>query len=78
MKMTWHQLKNYIEEQSKANHGFLEQIVCVYDYEDGEEHTANIVELLEERSRNMDSGWVSYLTINDEVENDQIKETSFA
>ena len=76
--MTWQDLKNYIETQSKLNKDFLKQDVCVYDYNDGEEHVADIIELLNEKLEDNDSGWVSYITINDEVENGKVKKASIA
>jgi hypothetical protein len=75
--MTWKQLRDYIELQSKQNSSFLDKEVCVYNYDDGEEHVADIIELLEEKEEEEHSGWVSYLTINEEeVENGKTKETS--
>ena len=76
--MTWQDLKNYIETQSKLNKDFLKQDVCVYDYNDGEEHVADLIELLNEKLEDNDSGWVSYITINDEVENGKVKKASIA
>ena len=76
--MTWKQLKNYIETQSKNNENFLNKTVRVYDYEDGEEHSADIMEFLDTKENDMETGWVPYLTINDEVNNGEIKETSIA
>jgi len=78
LKMTWQDLKNYIDRQSKVNKDFLDQNVCVYDYQEGTEHTADLIELLNEKLEDSDSGWVSYITINDEVENGQIKKASVA
>lgn len=77
-KMTWQDLKNYIDNQSKSNKDFLKQNVCVYNYDDGQEHVADIIELLTEKLEDSDSGWVSYISINDEVENGQIKKASVA
>jgi hypothetical protein len=76
--MTWQDLKNYIETQSKGNKDFLKQDVCVYDYNDGQEHVADLIELLNEKLEDSDSGWISYITINDEVENGKIKKASIA
>ena len=69
--MKWQDLKDYIDKQSKINEDFLNQDVCVYDYQEGTEHTADLIELLNEN-------WVSYITINDEVENGKIKKASVA
>lgn len=76
--MTWKQLKDYIELQSQKNNLFLDKEICVYNYEDGEEHSVNIIELLEEKENEQDSGWVSYLTINEEIEDGQTEKTSIS
>jgi hypothetical protein len=76
--MKWQDLKNYIDTQSKDNKDFLKQDVCVYDYNDGQEHVADIIELLNEKLEDSDSGWVSYITINDEVEHGEVKKASIA
>jgi hypothetical protein len=76
--MTWQDLKTYIDQQSNYSDSFLEQKVKVYDHRDGEEYEINVLEMLEERPKHVDSGWVSYITINNEVEHGEVKETSFA
>lgn len=76
--MTWQELKTYIDQQSNYSESFLGQRVKVYDNNDGEEYEASIIELLEQRPKHSDSGWVSYITINNEDINGEIKETSIA
>lgn len=75
--MTWQELKDYIDLQAKQDNSFLNKEVCFYNY-DGEEHMADIIELLEEREDKELSGWVSYLTINEEVENGKTEEASIS
>lgn len=74
--MTWQELKNYIEQQSEQNDCFLNQIVKFYDYDEGEEYQADIIELLEERQKDQSSGWISYITIDSEVTNGKAQKAS--
>ena len=75
--MTWRELKEYIEQQDQ---NFLDSEVNVYDYNDGSEYGANVTELLLGED-DEETGWVPYLTINQEEEDEddnknEIKEAS--
>jgi hypothetical protein len=74
--MTWRELKEYIEQQDQ---NFLDSEVNVYDYNDGSEYGANVTELLLGED-DEETGWVPYLTINHEGEEndneDKTEETS--
>lgn len=74
--MTWKDLKNYIDIQTKSNQNFLDQDVYVYNYDDGSEYIADIVELFEGKLSEAEAGWAPYITINDEVSNGKIKKAS--
>ena len=76
--MTWQDLKNYIDEQSEHNKNFLKKQVFVYDYDDGEEHIVDVMELLEKKQKEDECGWVSYLTINEEIEDGETEEASIS
>jgi uncharacterized protein involved in high-affinity Fe2+ transport len=64
--MTWRELKEYIEQQDQ---NFLDSEVNVYDYNDGSEYGANVTELLLGED-DEETGWVPYLTINQEEEDE--------
>lgn len=66
--MTWKELKKYIESQDKY---FLEQQVKLYDFLSGDEYLADVTEL-----HHGHDGWIPYLSINTEVNNGKIEETS--
>lgn len=79
--MTWRELKNFINKQSKKNVGFLDSDINLYNYEDGEEYPISITELScsdDEIEDGNNTNWVVYLCINDEEQNNEtkIKETS--
>lgn len=75
--MTWRELKQFI---LKMDNRFLNSSVKLYDYYDGEEYSIDITELLinEANKEDANDGWVPYLCINNEDNNDenQTKETS--
>ena len=78
--MTWRELIAYIDGQAEnKDTDFLDSDIKVYDFNDGSEYEANVTELLCGED-NKETGWVPYLTINHEgEENDnenKIKETS--
>jgi hypothetical protein len=74
--MTWRELKEYIEHQDES---FLDSEVNVYDYDNGSEYEASVTELLLGED-DEETGWVPYLTINEEENGndnqDETKETS--
>jgi hypothetical protein len=78
--MTWRQLTQYIFKHSQ-DPDFLDSKIKIYDFNDGEEYEANVTELLFGDCED-ESGWVPYLTINQEEEEDkndnknEIKEAS--
>jgi hypothetical protein len=67
-RMTWSELKQYIDSQDKS---FLEQPVKLYDFSNGEEFFADVTELL-----NGNDGWTPYISINTEENNGETQETS--
>jgi hypothetical protein len=74
--MTWRELKNFINKQSKNNSSFLDSNINLYDYHDGEEYPVNITELScgdDEIEDGSDTNWVVYLCINDEETNNETK-----
>lgn len=78
--MTWRELKEYISICEDKDESFLDSNIQVYDFIDGSEYNANVTELLF-GDDNDENGWVPYLTINQEGDDDgnqsKIKETSF-
>jgi hypothetical protein len=58
--MTWRELKSYIEKQDED---FMDSDIQVYDFSDGSEYEADVTELLFGEDED-ESGWVPYLTIN--------------
>lgn len=67
MSITWGELRKYIDTQCET---FLHEEVKIFDFHDGEEHSAGVTELLLGEENDND-GWVPYLTINeDEAQND--------
>jgi hypothetical protein len=76
VRMTWRELKEYIEHQDES---FLDSEVNVYDYDNGSEYGASVTELLL-GEHDEETGWVPYLTINEEEHGndnqDETKETS--
>lgn len=66
--MTWRELKKYIEAQDKQ---FLETQVRLYDFFSGDEYFADVTEL-----HHGDDGWIPYISINTEVKDGKIEETS--
>jgi|LauGreSBDMM110SN_4_FD.fasta_scaffold86004_3 hypothetical protein len=80
IKMTWRELKSYIEKQDED---FMDSDIQVYDFSDGSEYEADVTELLfgEHEDEDEEAGWVPYLTINqkeydDENTRGETKETS--
>jgi hypothetical protein len=71
-KMTWRELKEYIEQQDQ---NFLDSEVNVYDYNDGSEYGANVTELLLGED-DEETGWVPYLTINQDSDENDSKDES--
>jgi hypothetical protein len=63
--MTWRELKNYINKQARENKDFLNEVARVYDFNNGNEHEADVTELHGD-SEEDESGWVPYLSINTE------------
>jgi hypothetical protein len=72
-KMTWRELKNFINKQARLNKDFLETDVKLYNYENGDENDVDITELLcnDDESENDNSNWVPYLSINDEEQDNE-------
>jgi len=70
--MTWRELKEYIEQQDQ---NFLDSEVNVYDYNDGSEYGANVTELLLGED-DEETGWVPYLTINQDSDENDSKDES--
>jgi hypothetical protein len=76
-KMTWRELKNFINKQARNNKHFLEESVNIFDYSTGELFAGGLTELLVEATENMDTGWVAYIAINEqELEDEEAKEAS--
>jgi hypothetical protein len=76
-KMTWRELKNFINKQARNNKHFLDETVNIFDYATGELFAGSLTELLVEATENMDTGWVAYIAINEqELENEKAKEAS--
>jgi hypothetical protein len=78
IKMTWRELKSYIEKQDEE---FMDSNIQVYDFSDGSEYEADVTELLFGEDEKEEAGWVPYLTINqkeydDENTRGETKETS--
>lgn len=62
--MTWRELTQYIVKNSQnPDSDFLDSQIKIYDFNDGEEYEANVTELLFGEDEK-ESGWVPYLTIN--------------
>lgn len=82
--MTWRELKNLINKKAREDKSFLDNIVNIYNFQDGEEHEVDVTELScgnEEISEDSQTNWVTYLSINHEkeegIENEtETKETS--
>lgn len=72
-KMTWRELKNFINKQARLNKDFLETDVKLYNYDNGDENDVDITELLcnDDESENNNSNWVPYLSINDEEQDNE-------
>jgi hypothetical protein len=77
--MTWRELIAYIAKQAENQEpDFLDSDIKVYDFDDGSEYEANVTELLFGED-DEETGWVPYLTINHEGdENDNQSETEKA
>ena len=76
--MTWRELKNFINKQTRERKDFLDAEVNLYDFNDGEEYSVNLTELLcgeddHEVEDTENTNWIPYLSINDIKE--QINET---
>jgi hypothetical protein len=72
--MTWLELKDFI---NKIDGPTLYSSVKLYDFSTGEEYEVGITELLISEDQEENSGWVPYLSINEEsLENGETKETS--
>lgn len=66
--MTWRELIAYIAKQAEnQDPDFLDSDIKVYDFNDGSEYKANVTELLFGED-DEETGWVPYLTINHEGE----------
>lgn len=77
--MTWRELKNLINKNTRKNKSFLDTEVQLYDFKDGEEYPVNITELScsdEEVDANSETNWVIYLSINDKELDNENEETS--
>lgn len=77
--MTWRELTKYIKQQTDSNNeDFLDSEIKIYDFNDGSEYEANVTELLFGDDDD-ETGWVPYLTINHEGdENDNQSEAEKA
>ena len=77
--MTWRELTAYIAKQAEnQDPDFLDSDIKVYDFNDGSEYEANVTELLFGED-DEETGWVPYLTINHEgEENDNEDKTEEA
>jgi uncharacterized protein involved in high-affinity Fe2+ transport len=59
-----------VKHSQNPDSDFLDSQIKIYDFNDGEEYEANVTELLFGEGED-ESGWVPYLTINqDSDEND--------
>ena len=67
--MTWRELKNFINKNTRENKTFLDTEVQLYDFKNGEEYQVDVTELScgdDEIDELSETNWVPYLSINDE------------
>lgn len=67
--MTWRELKNFINKNSRENKTFLDTEVQLYDFKNGEEYQVDVTELScgdDEIDELSETNWVPYLSINGE------------